>query len=73
VPEGLEKSGSRKAYYGDDHGWVDTPIISRNDLNARCRPGPLIVEEYDSTTVVRPDWSAALDGWNNIVMKKANI
>ena len=73
VPEGLEKSGSRKAYYGDDYGWVDTPIISRNDLNAGCRHGPLIVEEYDSTTVVRPDWSAALDGWNNIVMKKANI
>ena len=72
VPEGLKKSGNRKAYYGDTHGWVDTPIIARNDLNADCRPGPLIIEEYDSTTVVRPGWSAALDRWNNIVMKKAN-
>tara|TARA_B100000676_G_C18087399_1_gene856240 strand:- start:1609 stop:3696 length:2088 start_codon:yes stop_codon:yes gene_type:complete len=72
VPGGVEKSGHRKAYYGDGHGWVDTPIISRNDLNADRRPGPLIVEEYDSTTVVRPSWSAALDGWNNIVMTRTN-
>ena len=70
VPEGLAKSGLRNAYYGDDHGWIETPIVTRNDLETAGRPGPLIVEEYDSTTVVRPCWSASLDGWNNIVMKK---
>ncbi|MBG04278.1 MAG: hypothetical protein CMM59_09405 [Rhodospirillaceae bacterium] len=73
VPEGLAKSGLRNAYYGDDHGWIETPIVTRNDLETEGRPGPLIVEEYDSTTVVRPGWSASLDGWNNIVMKKDDV
>jgi N-methylhydantoinase A len=68
VPEGLAKSGHRDAYYGEEHGWVATPIIARNDLGPDPRPGPLIVEEYDSTTVVRPSWTAALDDWNNIVL-----
>ena len=68
VPEGLAKSGHRDAYYGEEHGWVATPIIARNDLGPAPRPGPLIVEEYDSTTVVRPGWTAALDDWNNIVL-----
>ena len=73
VPEGLAKSGLRSAYYGDDHGWIETPIVTRNDLETEGRPGPLIVEEYDSTTVVRPGWSASLDGWNNIVMTKDDV
>ena len=29
--------------------------------------------EYDNTTVVRPGWSASLDGWNNIVMTKDDV
>lgn len=70
VPEGQEKSGERDAYYGSDHGWVSTPIISRDNLNDTPRPGPLIVEEYDSTTVVSPGWTAALDHWNNIVLMR---
>ena len=32
--------------------------------------GPLIVEEYDTTTVVRPDWSARRDGWNNMIIER---
>jgi len=62
--------GMRKAYFGDEHGWVDTPVTGRAALGKTPRPGPLIVEEYDTTTVVRPGWSASLDGWNNIVLVK---
>jgi N-methylhydantoinase A/oxoprolinase/acetone carboxylase beta subunit len=29
----------------------------------------LIIEEYDTTTVVRPHWNARLDGWNNIILE----
>lgn len=68
VPEGLAKSGRRDAYYGDSYGWLATPIISRQDLTSAARSGPLIIEEYDSTTVVRPGWTAVIDGWNNIVL-----
>jgi N-methylhydantoinase A len=73
VPEGLAKSGYRDAYYGKEHGWIATPIIARIDLEADARSGPLIVEEYDSTTVVRPGWTAALDDWNNIILIRADV
>ena len=33
--------------------------------------GPLIVEEYDSTTVVPPGWNATADRWSNIILQKA--
>ena len=72
VSEGLSKSGTRAAYYGEAHGWIATPLVGRDDLGADPRAGPLIVEEYDSTTVVRPGWTAALDDWNNIVLEREN-
>jgi len=64
------KGGTRRAYFGKDVGWLDTPVTSRAALGKKPRPGPIVVEEYDSTTVVRPGWSASLDGWNNIVLVK---
>ncbi|WP_323039697.1 hydantoinase/oxoprolinase family protein [Gemmobacter sp.] len=45
-----------------------TPLIERADLLAGPRHGPLIVEEYDSTTVVPPGWTATLDPFSNIVL-----
>ncbi len=56
----------RRAYFGPEHGWIETPVLRRVDLDDTPRPGPLIVEEYDTTTVVRPGWAASRDSWNNI-------
>ncbi|GEP55533.1 hydantoinase/oxoprolinase family protein [Reyranella soli] len=58
---------SRQAYFGDSHGWLETPVLSRADL-AGGRDGPLIVEEYDSTCVVPPGAHAERDGGGNIVI-----
>jgi N-methylhydantoinase A len=52
-------------------GRVSTPIIARHDLTEGPRSGPLIVEEYDATTVVPPSWTARLDGDQNIVLEMA--
>ncbi len=49
-------------------GSLDTPVVDRGALLAGRRPGPLIVEEYDSTTVVPPGWGAELDAHANIVI-----
>lgn len=57
---------NRRAYFGPEHGWIETPVLRRADLDDTRRPGPLIVEEYDTTTVVRPGWAASRDSWNNI-------
>ena len=63
-------TAARKAYFGPDHGWLETPVIPRAALTDAPQDGPLIVEEYDCTTVVRPGWNAQLDGWSNIVLEK---
>jgi N-methylhydantoinase A len=58
---------SRPAYFGDGHGWLETPVLSRADL-ASGRSGPLIVEEYDATCVVPPGARAERDAAGNIVI-----
>ncbi|MEO8442226.1 MAG: hydantoinase/oxoprolinase family protein, partial [Betaproteobacteria bacterium] len=63
-------STERKAFYGDEHGWLATPVISRADIGGDARQGPLIIEEYDTTVIVRPGWSARTDAWNNIHMER---
>jgi N-methylhydantoinase A len=67
----LERGRSRRAYFGSDAGWRDTPVVARDELQASPRAGPLIVEEYDTTVIVRPGWQARVDAWNNIHMEKA--
>jgi N-methylhydantoinase A len=63
--------GRRSAYFGPTHGHADTPVIRRGALDATPRQGPLIVEDYEGTTVVPPDASAWLDAHGNIVIELA--
>ncbi|MEM9684352.1 MAG: hydantoinase/oxoprolinase family protein, partial [Pseudomonadota bacterium] len=56
-------TGIRQAYFGPELGWLETPVLHRADLTETSRPGPVIVEEYDTTTVVRPGWTASRDDW----------
>jgi N-methylhydantoinase A len=58
----------RRAYFGAERGWVETPVLRRADL-AAARTGPLIVEEYDATCLVPPGARAALDAGGNIVIE----
>ncbi len=59
----------RRVYFGPKDGWLDTPVIARDTLTAGPSVGPIIVEEYDSTTVVPPGCRARLDEWSNIVIE----
>ncbi|WP_421999092.1 hydantoinase/oxoprolinase family protein [Reyranella sp.] len=58
---------ARRAWFGDAHGWMETPVVGRADLDGG-RDGPLIVEEYDSTCVVPPGCRAERDAAGNIVI-----
>ena len=62
----------RRAYFGAQTGWVQTPVIRRSDLS-QPRAGPLIVEEYDATCVVAPGWRASLDAGGNIMIEAARL
>jgi N-methylhydantoinase A len=60
---------SRRAYFGPEIGWIETPVLRRADL-AHERAGPLIVEEYDATCLVLPGWRARLDDAADIVIER---
>jgi len=70
LDRGAGEPGVRRAYFGPEHGWLDTPVLARAELGSR-RAGPCIVEEYDATCLVPPGSSAALDGHGNIVVELA--
>jgi N-methylhydantoinase A len=51
---------TRPAWFSAAEGLVDTPVVRREACRGGpSRPGPLIVEEDESTIVVPPGWTAA--------------
>ena len=60
-------SGMRRARFSG--GWCDTPIYDRASLDRGTRlPGPAIVEQPDTTIVIDPGATAAVDGLGNLVI-----
>jgi N-methylhydantoinase A len=56
----------RKAYFGKEFGWLESPILGLSDLAAEKMKGPLIVELYDTTCVIPPYAKAKLGKWGAI-------
>ena len=61
-------TGHRPANFGPPWGQIETPITSREALRGGAT-GPLLVDEYDSTIVIPPDWLATTDHTGNIVLE----
>jgi N-methylhydantoinase A len=68
VKEEAPLNAMREVYFGDPFGRLETPVISRVEVPLEPRQGPLIVEEFEGTTVVPPDATAYRDGFDNIVI-----
>ncbi len=66
-----EREISRRAYFGKPWGTIDTSVIARQALSGSM-DGPLLIDEYDSTTIVPPDMRVHLDNQGNIVMEPKN-
>ena len=73
VNEIEDKKPPRNAYFGKQNGWMLTPVIDRGGLTNSITHGPLIIEEYDSTTLVPPDTSVHIDQTGNIIMINTNL
>jgi N-methylhydantoinase A len=43
-------------------------VLARAALDARPRPGPLLIDEYDATTLVPPGATACLDAHGDILI-----
>jgi N-methylhydantoinase A len=51
--------GVREASFDGDV--VSAPVRTRASIGAQPEPGPLLVDEYDTTVVVRPGWTVRRD------------
>ena len=71
-PVRWQDSSQRPVYFGADSGWVDTPVADRRALSSSPVAGPLIIEEYDSTSVVPPGWHVSLDRWQNVILDRGS-
>ncbi len=62
----------RRPVYVKGEGWLDTPVLDRSRLE-ECRPypGPMIVEQLDTTTWIPPGDVATVDGYGNIIVEVA--
>ena len=68
---GSAESGERRAYFGPEAGELACRVLTRRSALAGRMRGPLIIEEYEGTTVVPPDAAASLDEYGNIVIDLA--
>ncbi len=59
---------SRPAYFGPLHGMLPTLVVARSQVGPDLWPGPLIVEEYDATSVIPPGCSIRRDARNNLLI-----
>jgi N-methylhydantoinase A len=61
--------GYRPAYFGEVGDFADVPVYDRYAFRGGTRfSGPAIVEERESTIVVRPGASVEVDGFLNVVV-----
>jgi N-methylhydantoinase A len=61
--------GKRKVFFEQTDDYVETSIYRREKLKAgNIIDGPAVIEQYDATTVVYPNWTASVDKFENIVL-----
>jgi N-methylhydantoinase A len=58
----------RPIYFGAEQGLVKAAVLSRSRLGREPRPGPALIQEYDTTIVVPPGCSVGLDDHGNVVI-----
>jgi len=76
-PSRLETGGPvvpkqrRPVYFAEAGEYVDCPIYDRYALPAGAvLTGPVVIEEFDSTTVVHPSFTARVDDTGNLIIEK---
>lgn len=62
-----------EVFFPQTGGSVTCPVYVRERLRAGSEiDGPAIVEQYDSTTVVNPDWTGRVDEWGTLVLHRVD-
>lgn len=64
-------TATRRADFGDGQGGIEVDIRTRHDIGADPVAGPLLIDEYDTTVVVRPNWTVRRDEGDTLVLERA--
>jgi N-methylhydantoinase A len=65
---------TRPVCFDADAGYVDTPVLWRTDLGTGSMvEGPVIIEEYGSTVPVHPGFSAIVDDFGNLLVRRTAV
>jgi N-methylhydantoinase A len=68
---GAEPIGSRPVVFARNAEAVDTPVYRRASLGAGARfAGPAIIEERETTAVIRPGWSVEIAEDGSIIASR---
>lgn len=69
VPQASKRASSRPACFGPRHGSLHTRILrDRSLLGPKGVAGPLIIEEYDTTILAPPGWTARLTEGGDVLL-----
>lgn len=69
TPGAMPEPKDRRQVWFESTGWVDTPVYDRDELPAGSTfPGPAVIDQLDSTTVVPPGCRAEIDEWLMILI-----
>jgi N-methylhydantoinase A len=61
----------RRAYFETISSWEETPVFDRETMGSEDTfAGPVIVEQYDATTVVYPGWGASVDVYGDMILRR---
>ncbi len=64
----MTPGSTRDVHFADIAETLRTDVVSREDLREGL-PGPLLVQEYDTTIVVPPGWRAWLDSTQDVIIE----
>lgn len=64
------ETGTRDVYFEEENGFVSTKVYDRDRLLPGAQlVGPAIVEQMDSTVLIRPGMSADVDRYFNLILE----
>ncbi len=73
TPDPTER-GTRQVCFDATDGYVETPLLWRPDLGpGSVVPGPAIVEEFGSTVPIHPGFTATVDDYRNLIVRRSSV
>jgi len=61
----------RNVFFEKTDGYVETSVYRREKLRSgNILEGPVVIEQFDATTVVYPDWTAFVNEFEYVVLSK---